>query len=154
MLARRIALSRATQPFADCCFFTPSKVTKLLTSLTGCPYWKRFVTQVGSANCQMPNETKEQSIPKTRAPRNRTITLSEEERKAFGQRLIRLDQPARAAQLENHVVSQDLYEVLNWLPANFVHLAFIDPPYNLTKSFTMTLSKTPPPQPYPEPIYP
>jgi site-specific DNA-methyltransferase (adenine-specific) len=83
----------------------------------------------------MPNEAKEQSRQKVRAPRNRTITLSEEETKLLARRLVRLNHPVTITQLENRIVNQDLGEVLEWLPANFADLVFIDPPYNLTKSF-------------------
>jgi len=89
----------------------------------------------------MPNEIEGRSTQKIRAPRNRTITLSDEEEKVFGQRLIRLDQPPVVEQLENRVVNQDLYEILDWLPSNFADLVFIDPPYNLTKSFNGNVFK-------------
>jgi site-specific DNA-methyltransferase (adenine-specific) len=49
------------------------------------------------------------AVKKLRAPRNRTLTLS-----------------------------QDLFEILDWLPPEFVDLLFIDPPYNLTKAFGQT----------------
>ncbi len=101
----------------------------------------RFAIDVIRANSHMPNEAKERSTQKMRAPRNRTITLSEEETEALGQQLIRLDQHVGVAQLENRIINQDLHEILDWLPANFADLVFIDPPYNLTKSFNGNVFK-------------
>lgn len=37
--------------------------------------------------------------------------------------------------LINHTICQNLFEVLDYLPAQFVDLLFVDPPYNLSKSF-------------------
>jgi site-specific DNA-methyltransferase (adenine-specific) len=70
---------------------------------------------------------------KLRAPRNRTLTLSTEELQAY--QPLRLTGATAPAQLYNQTINQDLFEILDWLPANFVDLLFIDPPYNLTKSF-------------------
>ncbi len=39
------------------------------------------------------------------------------------------------AELLNQTINQDLFELLDWLPAGFVDLLFVDPPYNLSKSF-------------------
>src|SRR5216684_7770767 len=89
----------------------------------------------------MTNEMHNRPGLKTRAPRNRTITLSEEERRVLEQRLLKLDRPTSPEHIENHIINQDLREVLDWLPANFVDLVFIDPPYNLTKSFNGNLFK-------------
>lgn len=72
---------------------------------------------------------------KERAPRNRTITLSDGERDRYAQRLLRLTRPASAAELENKTVNEDLWRVLDYLPTRFVDLLFLDPPYNLTKDF-------------------
>ncbi|GAB4437397.1 MAG: adenine-specific DNA-methyltransferase [Anaerolineae bacterium] len=72
---------------------------------------------------------------KTRAPRNRTITLTEEERAQVRARLHRLTSPAAAADLLDVTLHQDLFTALPHLPPAFVDLLFIDPPYNLTKTF-------------------
>jgi len=72
---------------------------------------------------------------KTRAPRNRTITLSPEEREFYLPRLMRIHSPVELQEIENRTINQDIYEVLDYLPSEFVDLLFIDPPYNLTKSF-------------------
>lgn len=73
---------------------------------------------------------------KTRAPRNRTISLSEGEVERYRRNLLRLSGSVNRRQIENRTIHQDLFEALGWLPSSFVDLLFIDPPpYNLTKSF-------------------
>lgn len=72
-----------------------------------------------------------------RAPRNRTLTLSNNEKKEYRQRLLKLTKPVSLEQLLNKVVNQDIFEAADLLPLNFVDLLFIDPPYNLAKTFNM-----------------
>ncbi|MBD3882888.1 site-specific DNA-methyltransferase [Phormidium tenue FACHB-886] len=72
---------------------------------------------------------------KPRAPKNRTLTLSPEELQSYQQKLLTLTHAVAPAQLHDKTIHQDLFEILDWLPAGFVDLLFIDPPYNLTKSF-------------------
>jgi site-specific DNA-methyltransferase (adenine-specific) len=72
---------------------------------------------------------------KKRAPRNRTIILSETERAYYRQRLTQLTGPTELEGLLNKTICQDVFTVLDWLPANSVDLLFADPPYNLAKSF-------------------
>jgi site-specific DNA-methyltransferase (adenine-specific) len=72
---------------------------------------------------------------KIRAPRNRTIGVSAHEYSSFRARLCYLGGPARVEDIENKTINQDLLEVLGWLPPSFADLLFLDPPYNLTKSF-------------------
>ncbi|MBN1966050.1 MAG: site-specific DNA-methyltransferase [Anaerolineae bacterium] len=70
-----------------------------------------------------------------RAPRNRTIRLSEAERAHYAARLIRLDIPAALATVIDRTICQDALAALPLLPAACVDLAFADPPYNLGKTF-------------------
>lgn len=72
---------------------------------------------------------------KIRAPRNRTITLTEAEKSRLQAHLVRLNAPALLEAILDKTICQDLLEVLPYLPANFVDLLFVDPPYNLSKSF-------------------
>jgi site-specific DNA-methyltransferase (adenine-specific) len=72
---------------------------------------------------------------KERAPRNRTIDLSDEERRVYKQKLVQLSQLTELETIVNHTIHQDLLTVLRWLPAHFVDLLLIDPPYNLDKTF-------------------
>jgi len=72
---------------------------------------------------------------KVRAPRNRTLTLSEAEKIDYQTRLLRLNQPTAVETLLDQTISQNLLEVVEYLPGQFVDLLFLDPPYNLSKSF-------------------
>ena len=72
---------------------------------------------------------------KAKAPRNRTITLSHAEDAMYRARMRSIDGTAEFDDIENSVLNQDLLDVLDWLPASFVDVLFLDPPYNLTKSF-------------------
>ena len=72
---------------------------------------------------------------RSRAPRNRTITLSDEEKARYSTQLIRLNAPAPAETILNKTICQDLLAILDYLPRQFVDLLFVDPPYNLNKSF-------------------
>ena len=74
---------------------------------------------------------------KTRAPRNRTITLLENEitelkGKLAGANDIRADAPESFL---NRTINADLIEVLPRLPDAFADLIIIDPPYNLSRNF-------------------
>src|SRR5215216_449072 len=71
----------------------------------------------------------------TRAPLNRTLTLSDEELASYTTRLEKLESPAAADEVRDRVFCQDVFEVLPKLPDQSVDLMFADPPYNLTKSF-------------------
>lgn len=45
------------------------------------------------------------------------------------------DSPPDSCPIENRIFQQDLFEALPLLPKQWVDLLFLDPPYNLTKSF-------------------
>lgn len=74
-------------------------------------------------------------VPKMRAPRNRTITLTDTEALRYQARLIRLNSPVSVDMILNRTICQNLLDILDYLPAQFVDLLFLDPPYNLNKSF-------------------
>ncbi len=78
------------------------------------------------------------SNDKTRAPRNRTLTLSGDEKDFYQRNLIQLSSRVEPPHIENRTINQEVFEVLDWLPSSFVDLLFIDPPYNLTKAFNAT----------------
>ena len=79
---------------------------------------------------------------KTRAPRNRTITLTDPEIRRYEKRLLCLNGPVSLEQFIGRTICQDVFTVLDWLPERSVDLLFADPPYNLTKSFNgRTFSK-------------
>jgi len=70
---------------------------------------------------------------KARAPRNRTIDLTESEAAAFSAGILRPE--SISAETRNAVIWGDAFEVLKKLPAASFDLLFADPPYNLTKEF-------------------
>lgn len=72
---------------------------------------------------------------KIRAPRNRTLTVVEDEIPRLNERLVTLTRAASLAQIENRTIHQDLFACLPYLPDGFVDLLLIDPPYNLTKVY-------------------
>ena len=75
---------------------------------------------------------------KVRAHRNRTITLSRAETDRYGKNLIHISKPVKTGALSNKILNQDIFDILGLLPEGFVDLLILDPPYNLTKTFTST----------------
>lgn len=75
------------------------------------------------------------SIKKQRAPRNRTILISDSELSVYKEKLIKLSKSTILENIENKTINQDIFEVLELLPNSFIDLLFIDPPYNLNKLF-------------------
>ena len=72
---------------------------------------------------------------KQRAPRNRTLDLSELEAVSYASQLLRSPVPADTYQLSNQIIYGDAFAVCSELPKGFVDLLILDPPYNLTKKF-------------------
>src|SRR5664279_3889654 len=72
---------------------------------------------------------------KTRAPRNRTLTCTEEEMTILSSDLLQLSHPAAVSDVTDRVINQDYGDAVPLLPRSFVDLLILDPPYNLTKSF-------------------
>jgi len=70
-----------------------------------------------------------------RAPRNRTLTLSEAELIQYKTRLENVESPATVDGIRDQIFCQDVFAALPNLPDQCVDLMFADPPYNLTKSF-------------------
>lgn len=75
------------------------------------------------------------SIEKTRAGRNRTITLGEQERQSYHKELVKPNGPLTLAQVQDRVILGDTFATLGLLPDAFVNLLFVDPPYNMDKVF-------------------
>ena len=72
---------------------------------------------------------------KVRAPRNRTITCTEEELAFLSSSLLQLVCPASVEDITNRIINQDFQIACRFLPRSFVDLLILDPPYNLTKNF-------------------
>jgi site-specific DNA-methyltransferase (adenine-specific) len=72
---------------------------------------------------------------KQRAPRNRTIVLTDAERVFFAEKLLRPPLSNNLDDLANQIICGDAFEIYPILPKAFVDLLILDPPYNLTKKF-------------------
>lgn len=72
---------------------------------------------------------------KTRAERNRTIYLTEEERDHYIQRVITNDSIGKKRSNRDLLINGDAFAALTKLKKNSFDLLFADPPYNLTKKF-------------------
>ena len=72
---------------------------------------------------------------KRRAPRNRTLILTDREKAALSHKLLRAPVTANAEQLADQIICGDFFTLLPQLPNYFVDLLIVDPPYNLTKRF-------------------
>jgi len=75
---------------------------------------------------------------KRRAPRNRTLILEAAEIAQLSSQLLSIAGPASLEEVGDRVLHHNLFDLLDWLPQQCVDLLFLDPPYNLTKSFNGT----------------
>jgi len=71
---------------------------------------------------------------KTRAPRNRTITLTESERDYYRKKIVNKS-AVTTSSLENQIVNADFNDYLPSIEDQSVDLLILDPPYNLDKNF-------------------
>lgn len=76
-----------------------------------------------------------------RAPRNRTLSLTDKDRVKYRRELLTVSKNISQKQLTNRVINQDIFKVVDMMPSNFVDLLFVDPPYNLSKTFNQTQFK-------------
>ena len=72
---------------------------------------------------------------KTRAPRNRTLTLSSEEIARLQKRLVVDSGENSLPTLVEKTILGDSLRVLPKIPSSFADLLIVDPPYNLSKNF-------------------
>ena len=72
---------------------------------------------------------------KKRAPRNRTLTISEQDIETLKQELVQVDTHLQLTEAIDRTLIGDTFKSLKFLPDSFVDLMVVDPPYNLTKSF-------------------
>ena len=73
-------------------------------------------------------------MPGQKAPRNRTLTLGEEEIPS-PEPLISSAADIRAGFHDDMIVNADLFDCLDLIPDGYFNLIIIDPPYNLSKDF-------------------
>src|SRR5437867_9456310 len=82
--------------------------------------------------------------PGLRAPRNRTLSLSEQDVGRLRGRLLVVDRPVCLSECAGRTIHGDSFLVLPLLPTESVDLLVVDPPYNLTKAFsTSTFQRQP-----------
>jgi DNA modification methylase len=74
-------------------------------------------------------------MKKESSERNKTITLSDEERQRYGKRLLTPDKLLALSDIQNKTLCGDLNRMLDYLPEAFADLIIIDPPYNLDRTF-------------------
>ncbi len=72
---------------------------------------------------------------KSRAPRNRTVTLSDADRRRLKGKLITIDRLGDEMDAPTGTIVGDYREAIPYLPHGFVDLLILDPPYNLNKNF-------------------
>lgn len=72
---------------------------------------------------------------KERAPRNRTLTIADDERQDLMRHVVSLAGQTSLSEFSNKVIHGDILECLPYLPSSFIDLLVIDPPYNLNKQF-------------------
>lgn len=78
---------------------------------------------------------------KERAPRNRTLTIDEDDIKNLSKNLLKVTSPVVESEIIGKTIQGDTFDVLNFLPSNFIDLVIVDPPYNLTKNFNGSIFK-------------
>ncbi len=78
---------------------------------------------------------------KQRAPKNRTLTCSDEELQQLSQKIAKITMPVSAQELHLQVICADIFKAAKNLPECFVDLLVLDPPYNLSKNFNGHLFK-------------
>ncbi|MDP3149174.1 MAG: DNA methyltransferase [Ignavibacteria bacterium] len=74
-------------------------------------------------------------MKKEKAPYNRTLELTKDEEGIYHSKLIQLNVVASLDEIVNRTIHQDMFAALDLLPDAFCDLIFVDPPYNLRKSF-------------------
>ncbi|MBL1213035.1 MAG: site-specific DNA-methyltransferase [Ignavibacteriae bacterium] len=79
---------------------------------------------------------------KIKAPRNKTIDLSDEEIKKYKSELISVNNPVKVENIINKTILGDLFNTAAYLPKNMIDLLILDPPYNLNKKFNSTKFKS------------
>lgn len=80
-------------------------------------------------------------MEKRRAPRNRTLILSDHDRQQCARRLCYVKSDILLDEILDRTICQDVFAVLPHLPSNVFDLIVADPPYNLTKSFNGNIFK-------------
>lgn len=72
---------------------------------------------------------------KEKAPRNRTITMTEKEITNYAKSLLTLSEKAALPAIANRTINMPLEKAVPFLPEKFADLLILDPPYNLSRTF-------------------
>lgn len=73
-----------------------------------------------------------------KSPRNRTLKVVDNERSRFQKSILKLDRKLDIDKITNQIANADLFQALPNLPDAFVDLLIVDPPYNLSKTYSKT----------------
>lgn len=76
-----------------------------------------------------------ESQMKERAPRNRTLTITSQEKEQLMSKVLTPAELNGNHSIENRVIFSDLFDCIDTIPKNFIDLLIVDPPYNLDKQF-------------------
>lgn len=74
-------------------------------------------------------------MPPSKAKRNKTIALTENQIEQYSEGLINLDAPVTIDDILDKTINRNLFDVIKYLPDGFVDLLILDPPYNLDRDF-------------------
>lgn len=83
----------------------------------------------------MPARDDGRTAPGKRSNRNRTMTLSPDERAAYARRCLLPGRYESPDEIRDGIILGDAFEALSLLPASFADLLIVDPPYNLRKRY-------------------
>jgi site-specific DNA-methyltransferase (adenine-specific) len=73
---------------------------------------------------------------KSRSPLNKTLQMTDEEKPCWQNKLSSIHFPVKEQDILNKTIQGDLFEIMDYLPAEFADLIILDPPYNLSKDFS------------------
>ena len=79
---------------------------------------------------------------KKSAPKNRTLTCSEEEMNRLSEAILQVECPVCEKEITERIIGGDTFEITGYLPRRFVNLLVLDPPYNLSKDYNGHVFKT------------
>jgi len=68
-------------------------------------------------------------------PNNRSLAISSTEVDNYLKKMLRLDKKTTESEISDSIINQDTFDTLQYLPNNFIDLLFVDPPYNMSKTF-------------------
>ena len=72
---------------------------------------------------------------KQKAPRNKTLILSQDEEKAYANKAKVLSAKTSFEKIKNQIILQDTFAAMKFIPSAIADLMIVDPPYNLTKNY-------------------